>query len=280
MTRTSVGLDVPAVTQQNWSRLDQERVSFYGHFVIWDVPPSTDANIDLDATANRLSLTKQYTFRLRVDCSRVHPCVEDGDSIETVISTRSAFNASHALSEVRVVTHVRSLLSCRNTRVLVEPNEAIVALSGAIRVRLLAYDADSLPIRFTRADLTFLFGNETIAMQWSRGSNEYAAEVPEKLTGQPGTYTLVVRASNSWSEALGHATSCELLRRTIVVEEGFNTHAILGGAGGAAVVVVGAIVLVVRKRHAHLQAIMVMLFTEVSPLSDKPDARCRLGLCS
>ena len=80
-------------------------------------------------------------------------------------------------------------------------------------------------------------------------------------------YDLVVSASNAWSETAGQATSCELLRRTITVKEGLSSSWTLVGAVGAALVVVGALVVVVRKRHAHLQAIMVMLFTEVSSLS-------------
>jgi hypothetical protein len=111
-------------------------------------------------------------------------------------------------------------------------------------------------------------------MQWSRRSNEYIADVPAELTSQPGLYQLVVSADNAWNEASGQGSGCELLRRTITVEEGFNegfsTNSVLGGAGVAAVVVIGGLVIVVRKRHAHLQAIMVMLFTEVSPRRRAP----------
>jgi hypothetical protein len=48
---------------------------------------------------------------------------------------------------------------------------------------------------------------------------------------------------------------------------GFDTKWILVGAGVSAVVVVAGVTLLVRKRHAHLQAIMLQLFTEVSPVS-------------
>jgi hypothetical protein len=99
-------------------------------------------------------------------------------------------------------------------------------------------------------------------MQWSRGSNQYVATVPAELTGQPGAHDLVVRASNVWDEA-GLAPSCELLRRRIIVREGLSTTWILVAAAAAAIVVIGGLVILVRKRGAHLQAIMVMLFTEV-----------------
>ncbi len=73
-----------------------------------------------------------------------------------------------------------------------------------------------------------------------------------------------MRASNAWNETAGKATSCELLRRSITVQEGLSTSWIFVGASGAAVVLVGVSAIFVRKRHAHLQAIMAMLFTEVS----------------
>jgi hypothetical protein len=48
---------------------------------------------------------------------------------------------------------------------------------------------------------------------------------------------------------------------------GFDTTWILVGAGVSAVAVVAGVTILVRKRHAHLQAIMLQLFTEVSPVS-------------
>jgi hypothetical protein len=48
---------------------------------------------------------------------------------------------------------------------------------------------------------------------------------------------------------------------------GFDTTWILVGAGVSAVVVVAGVTILVRKRHAHLQAIMMQLFTEASPVS-------------
>jgi hypothetical protein len=83
---------------------------------------------------------------------------------------------------------------------------------------------------------------------------------------QPGLYDLVLSVSNAWNRTAGQATSCELLRRTIVVKEGPSTTWILVGASTAALLVVGPLVLVVRKRHAHLQAIMAMLLTEMGML--------------
>jgi hypothetical protein len=51
------------------------------------------------------------------------------------------------------------------------------------------------------------------------------------------------------------------------VADGFDTTWILVGAGVSAVAVVAGVTILVRKRHAHLQAIMLQLFTEVFPVS-------------
>jgi hypothetical protein len=103
-------------------------------------------------------------------------------------------------------------------------------------------------------------------VQWSRGSNEYVADVLAELTKQPGLYDLVVSASNAWNETAGQAMRCELLRRTIIVKEGLSTTWILVGAGTTAAAIVTGLALVVRKRRARLQAILVMLLTEVGML--------------
>jgi hypothetical protein len=55
----------------------------------------------------------------------------------------------------------------------------------------------------------------------------------------------------------------------VAVSDGFDTTWILVGAGVSAVVVVAGVTILVRKRHAHLQAIMLQLFTEVPPASPR-----------
>ncbi len=145
----------------------------------------------------------------------------------------------------------------------IEPNAESVPIAALLRLHVSAMDVDDLPINFTRAEISLMFGAQTIPMQWSRGSNDYVAAVPTELTAQPGVHDLVVNAFKVWDEA-GPASSCELLRRTVIVREGLSTTWILVGAAAAAVVILAGLVIVVRKRNAHLQAIMAMLFTEVS----------------
>jgi hypothetical protein len=275
MTHTSAVLEGHAFSEalnpsRNWSRLDAKQISHYGHDLLWDVPPSADAELQLDAAADLLSATRDYSFQLRVDCDGKQPCAADGDTVETIITIGSAATPSSSRSEMRLVTLVQSFLSCLHTRSRIEPDWESVPISTPIRVRLYAYDVDKLPVSFTRAEASLVFGSQVIPMQWSRGSNEYVGTVPAEYTERPGLYDLVLSASSAWNETERHATSCVLLRRTIIVTEGLSTSWVLVGGGGAAVVVVGCLFFVVRKRHAHLQAIMVMLFTEVPSPLDKP----------
>jgi hypothetical protein len=59
----------------------------------------------------------------------------------------------------------------------------------------------------------------------------------------------------------------------VAVADGVDTTWILVGAGVSAVVVVAGLTIVVRKRHAHLQAILLMLFTEVPTIQPRNLAR-------
>ena len=180
-----------------------------------------------------------------------------GRHVATAARVLGAVQLPRALGDALATRHMeRAAARCDSIR------------CQAVRWPMRAHDVDGLPINSTRAEISFAFGGSKIPVQWNRGSNEYVADVLADFTKQPERYDLVVSASNAWNKT-GSATSCELLRRTITVKEGLGTNSILGGAGGAAVVVICGLVIVVRKRHAHLQAIMVMLFTEVFPASNQ-----------
>ena len=58
-----------------------------------------------------------------------------------------------------------------------------------------------------------------------------------------------------------------------------DTKWIFVGAGSTSIVLVGGLYVLVRKRHAHLQAIMQQLFTEVSPVPPYPLDFCRPSRC-
>jgi hypothetical protein len=265
VTMTRINATLHKHSAWNWSRLDEQQLEFHGHHLIWAAPPSSDVDwIYLDAEAQKFSGSTDLSFKLRLDCDGAQACVKDGDTVETVIavgSPESGLDPSNVKPEVRIVTHVQSLVSCRHTRARIEPTFT------QIRVRVVAYDVDNLPVAFTRAEIHLVLSDNSIPLQWSRGSNEYTADVPTELTAQPGVYDLVVSVTNAWNETAGQATSCELLRHTITVEEGLSsTSWIVVGAGTAAVAIVGGLALIVRKRHAHLQAILAMLFTEVTAI--------------
>jgi hypothetical protein len=253
-----------AVIAANGSiRVDQPSMSAFGLHIEWKLPPPASMwQADLDGSRLKFTDTSRHEFAVRLACDgSEQSCAADGDVVTTVVAVGSL--ASNLHSELRVETQVQSRLSCRNTQVRIEPDSEGVPSSTKIRVRVRVNDVDSLPVGFTRADIDLSFGGHTLPMQWSRGSNDYIADVPAALT-KPGRYDLIVSANNAWNETAGQVTSCELLRRTITAKEGLSTSSwILAGACGAAVVVVGGLVIVVRKRHAHLQAIMAMLFTEV-----------------
>ncbi len=266
-------------------RVDRPSISAFGLHLEWQqLPPPAMWRADLDGSQLKYAGTSRHEFTVRLECERSeHSCAADGDDVTTVVLLASNDSLSRSLrSEVRIVTNVQSLLSCKHTRaaVSIEPDFKSVPISSSIRVQVFAKDADNLPVSFTRAEISLKFGCRTIPMQWSRGSNEYVADVPAELTAQPGVYDLVVSASSVWN-VTKPASSCELARRTITVKEGVSTNSILtdsilGGAGGAAIVVIGGLLIVVRKRRAHLQAIMLMLFTEVSHDSHRPSPLARV----
>ncbi len=256
-------------------RIDQPSMSAFGLHVEWKLlPPSATWYADLDGSRLKFIDSSRHEFTVKLTCDPgEQSCAADGDEITTIVQLASQ-QGNGLKSEVRVLTRVQSLLSCRHTQVRVEPDSERVDISTPFRVQVFVNDVDSLRVSFTRAEINLVFAGRTIPMQWSRGSNLYVADVPAQLTSQPGLYDLVLNASYAWSET-GLAPTCELLRRTITVKEGLSTSWILGGAGTASVVVIGSMVVVVRKRHAHLQAIMVMLFTEVC---DPTGALPRLSL--
>ena len=150
--------------------------------------------------------------------------------------------------------------------VWVEGGAQGVRASSAIVVRLRAVDVDALPIDQTRAEVEFRFGNQTVPVNWNRGSNEYVASVPAELTGQAGEYELVVTATHGWDEDANQQARCVLLRRKIRVDEGFNSSLVLAISLSCCVVCVVGLVVWVRRRSEQLRHILTMVLTEVGKL--------------
>jgi hypothetical protein len=242
-------------------------MSAFGQHIEWkQQPPAPTWHANLDGARFKFADASRHEFMVRLACDRGEKsCAADGDIITTLVQLVAVDSSPNRLhSEVRVVTQVQPLLSCWHTPARIKPDSQSVSISTPFHVQVFVHDIDNLPVNFTRAEVHLTFGGHNLALQRSPRSNEYVANVPAELTGQPGVYDVVVSASNAWNET-GSPTSCELLRRTITVKEGLSTNSILAGAGTAAVVITGGLVVFVRKRHAHLQAIMVMLISEVQP---------------
>jgi hypothetical protein len=182
----------------------------------WDRPPSSDAKLDLDANSSRFAAKKVFDVEFAADCQGTQPCAQDGDTFKTVLGVVTGSDEAELRSEVTVTTVVESILSCRHSKVWIEPDVLSVPQSSAIRVILKAYDVDNLPVAQTRAEVEFRFGGQALPVQWSRGSNEYTADVSTYLTDSAGQYELKVTAVSGWTLSGGTA-GCVLFRRSITV---------------------------------------------------------------
>jgi hypothetical protein len=213
----STALATISNTSQAWQQLDNSAYSFHGLHMTWDRPPSSDAELDLDADVSRFAAKKFFFVEFAADCQRTQPCAEDGDTFETVLGVVTRSNQIELHSAVTVTTMVQSLLSCEHSKVWVELDVLSVPQSSAIRVHLEAYDVDNLPVAQTRAEVEFRFGGQALPVQWSRGSNEYIADVPTSLTDSAGQYELNVTAVSGWTLS-GSTAGCVLFRRSITVK--------------------------------------------------------------
>jgi hypothetical protein len=261
-TSASGGASVSS-TSKEWEQLHDRAFSFHGLHIAWDRPPSADSELDLDGAATRLTAAKTFVVDFSADCYGLQPCTRDGDSFETVLAVTARSDSTYLHSAVTIATVIECLLSCNHSKVWVERD--VVTMSTPFRVQLFANDVDNFPVSFTRADISLIFRGRNIPMQWTRGFNRYVADVPAELTSQPGLYDLVVNVSDAWSDD-GRVPSCEVLRRTIVVNEGFSTMWLLVGASSTAVVLMSGLVVFARRRREQLQAILLMLLTEVGQL--------------
>ena len=219
------------------------------------MPPTAKWLADLDGGRFKYADTSRHEFSVRLACDRAEPsCAADGDVITTIVQLVAIGSlSSHMHSEVRVVTHVQSRLSCLHTRshMRVEPDSESMPLSAPISVRLFAKDVDDMPINFTRAEIHLAFRDRTLPMQWrGRGSNEYVADVPAELIAQSGLFDLVVTASDAWNETAGQITSCELLRFNVRIVSGVDIpYIILGVLAGLAILALGALLAYQIRSH-------------------------------
>jgi hypothetical protein len=203
-------------TSAAWQQLDNGTYAFYGLHILWDRPPSSDAELDLDADSSRFAAEKTFVLDFAADCHGAQPCAQDGDTFETVLGVATQSDQAELRSAVTFTAVVESLLSCEHSKVWVELDVRSVPQSSAIRVHLKAYDVDNLPVAQTRAEVEFHFDGQALPVQWSRGSHEYTADVPADLTENAGEYELNVTAVSGWTLS-GGTVGCVLFRRSITV---------------------------------------------------------------
>jgi hypothetical protein len=253
-----------------WTSIHDQSLALNGFALIWDTPPSSDAQLQLNADASQFTATKSYGFQLQLDCAGLdgkgQRCIADGDRVEAVMQVGSPLDSSGTRSEVRFITEVEALVSCERSQAWVERDISSLPPESSFRVRLAAFDVDGQAVRFTRTDILFLFDNRSLPVQWSAGSNEYAALVSEALTKAAGDHELVVRVKSGWNETVSRVQSCVLLRRKIRVDEGFNSSLVLAISLSCCVVCVVGLVIWVRQRADHLRHILTMVLTEVGKL--------------
>jgi hypothetical protein len=243
---------------RSWSRLDEPRLSFDGHHVVWTaLPPANDSNIELDPLTERYAVTKEYAFQLGVDCLGLEACIADGDTVETEFEVTSGLGGSGVESVVRITTLVQSLISCDHSKSWIDFDLESVSTSTAIRVHLEAYDVDMLPISYSRVPVEFRFGTRLLPQRWDRGSNEYIAEVSADATGLAGRYELVVTALNGWSNKGQRADGCVLLRRSIEVTASQPQAILAGSLAGVMVLTLGMLGYLMYRKKEKLKELML-----------------------
>jgi hypothetical protein len=161
-------LQAPNSTERGWSAIDQQRMSMDGHHVIWQgTPPSADGTVDLSYEAGRFSSSKFFGLSIELSCKLGEPCVEDGDTVHTLVSASS----DGLISEIKISTAVESYGSCTHSEVDVFPDGSALKRSQVVRVHVKAKDVDNAPIKYTRLEMEFRWNGKLFPFTWDRGRN-------------------------------------------------------------------------------------------------------------
>jgi hypothetical protein len=122
----------------------------------WDSQqPASVASMELDATKQHAAIDHKFTLSLRCEPNATSTaagysttCPQDGDTIETTIYITSQTGSTTAdePTSVRISTEVEAALSCENSVAWVDGGLESVMVSGSLRLHVLAFDADKLPI--------------------------------------------------------------------------------------------------------------------------------------
>ncbi len=94
-------------TEITWPSIHDQLLALNGFALLWDTPPSNDAEVWLNGDRSQFTAQKEHLFQLRLDCSGLdgkgRHCIADGDTVETVMHIGSPSDSSRMRSEVRFV---------------------------------------------------------------------------------------------------------------------------------------------------------------------------------
>ncbi len=275
-------------------RVDRPLMSAFGHHIEWKLPPPKTWKADLDASRLKFTATQRHEFTVRLACNRgEQSCAADGDIITTAVRLLSPQD-SHLRSEVSVQTRVAALVSCNTTlawvtsaglelqghsvvaerekrsrsmAALVASTVQVEASTESVRFEAQFMDVDALPINFSTPKAFVLWANQSFPLERSvSGSNRFHWEIPFSLRREPGMYAYKVILEEAWDEVERAKARCTLLEGTLSIGKGFDTTWVLVGSILGAILLIGLALLLVRRHHQHLMAIVVMLVNEIVKL--------------
>jgi hypothetical protein len=253
---------------RSWDRADELRVSLDGLQVHWQVPPSTDAIIDMDAAASRFSFAKQYAFSIRLDCANQsqQSCVADGDTVETTVQL-----GGDTSSAASVITTVEALGSCLWSRASAEPAVNRVPAGAFLQFRIRVHDVDDLPVRYTHSDIQLEVDGVVLNRATSIGENgtwaEQVVASPPEVMQQIGAHLFRIVLSSGWNHETGSQADCVLLEHRVDIEEAragtdiWNTKTaiIVAGVVFGVVAVVGALGCVCLCKWGHVKCLQSVI---------------------
>jgi hypothetical protein len=150
---------------------------------------------------------------------------------------------------------------------LVASTGQVEASTEFVRFEAQLVDVDALPINFSNPTAFVLWADQAFPLERTvAGSNRFRWEIPFGLRREPGMYSYKVILEEAWDEVERNRTRCTLLEGTLSVGKGFDTAWVLVGSILGAILLISLAMLLVRRHHEHLMAIVVMLVNEIVKL--------------
>ena len=238
-----------SVASMAWANLSRPDDSLDGHHVIWNEPPSSMAIFALEENGADAvtSTTKDYQLHLRLDCERRSPCIEDGDTVETTITSALSPDES-----VKITTEVQAIGSCQFSQAWADPASPRMPAMAALRFVIEIKDVDDLPVAYTlpfvqlRVDsrLEDKDGVHVTAAAEPKGNSSIylVADTPDLVMRSAGEHVMRIYLRQGWDHPSGSRVDCMLLEHRVEVQEmpswgSTNEAAVIGIAAGISFVV-------------------------------------------